>query len=427
MKRKLLLAGGIVLGVLIVLVVVAPFVVDAERFRSTIEDRLTDSLGRKVEIGHLSFSLLNQSLEARQVSIADDPAFSRSPFLTAGTLGVGVDVWPLLTSQELHINALALDRPQLTLLRSAAGKWNIESLGAAKPGRGDDPGSLAGFSIDHLRITNGRLVLARAGTRQAGRPFEDVNLRADHVTSDAAFPVEMQARSPGGGKVQFKGTVGPLDDKAAALAPFDAALQVDKLPAEDAQELLATLGVGLPSGSSLRGGAVKADLKLHGPLERLVTTGPLSVRNLKLAGFNLGSRLSAFAAAMGGQAGPDTSIELVSSQLRVAPEGIRSDALQIVVPVLGTLTGAGTVSPSNALDFRMVAKLNNASAAFAALGRIPGLMQGNGELPFRIQGTTSNPIFIPDMAGLSGLPKTPQQNQDQGLGGILNGLFQKKP
>jgi AsmA protein len=158
-----------------------------------------------------------------------------------------------------------------------------------------------------------------------------------------------------------------------------------------------------------------------------VTTGPLSVRNLKFAGFNLASRLSAFAAAMGGQASPDTSIELVSSQLRVAPEGIRSDALQIVVPVLGTLAGAGTVSPSNALDFRMIAKLNNASAAFAALGRIPGLLQGNGELPFRIQGTTSNPIFIPDLAGLAGLPKAPQQNQDQGLGGILNGLFQKKP
>ena len=434
MKRKLLTAVGVIVAVLLIAVIVVPFFVNAESFRPTIASKLSGALGRKVEIGHLGFSLLSGSLTAGQVSIGDDPAFSQSPFLTAQKLDVGVDVWPLLTSHDLHINTVTLAGPQLTLLRSALGKWNFESLGgstSSRPAKKADAGATSGaLWVRKIQISDGKVVIARQGSNAANRPYTDVQLTVENVSQDSAIPVKLSARSPGGGQMKMDGTIGPLGTQEAARAPFEATLKAEKLPAEDLQQLLGAIGVGVPSGSSLRGGVVNADLKLKGPIERLVTTGLVSINNLNVSGFNLGSKLNAFGAAMRGQGGSDTLIQLLSSQMRVAPEGIRADDLKMIIPALGTLTGAGTVSPSNALNFNMVAKLNNPSAAFAALGNIPGLSQTNGELPFKIQGTTSNPVFIPDVQGIAGgLLKNPLQNpqqQGQGLGETLGGLLGKK-
>ena len=49
----------------------------------------------------------------------------------------------------------------------------------------------------------------------------------------------------------------------------------------------------------------------------------------------------------------------MSSDVRVAPDGIRTDNLNVVVPSIGSLTGSGTISPKQELDYKMVAKLSN--------------------------------------------------------------------
>jgi AsmA protein len=158
-----------------------------------------------------------------------------------------------------------------------------------------------------------------------------------------------------------------------------------------------------------------------------VTTGPLSISNVRFSGFNLASELGALGSFGGAaQSGSDTLIQSMSSKLRVAPEGIRSDNLDIVIPALGTITGSGTITPSNALNFRMVAKLNAGASALTGLKGIPGFGQGANGLAFRIQGTTSNPVFLPDVAGAlgGGLPVPAQGGQ--GLSDLLGGLTGQK-
>src|SRR5689334_16970872 len=83
----------------VVLLVVALFVIPTNRFRPTIERSASAALGRNVSVGQLRMSLLNQSLSAETLTIADDPAFSASPFLTAKSVTVGVRLWPLIMSQ----------------------------------------------------------------------------------------------------------------------------------------------------------------------------------------------------------------------------------------------------------------------------------------------------------------------------------------
>ena len=102
---------GIVVGVLIVLVVVVPFLVPVNQFRPTIEQKASAALGRKVEVGNLSFSLLSGSLGADNLAIADDPKFSNAAFLSAKSVKVGVEVMPLIFSKTLNVTDIAHRQP----------------------------------------------------------------------------------------------------------------------------------------------------------------------------------------------------------------------------------------------------------------------------------------------------------------------------
>ena len=152
-----------------------------------------------------------------------------------------------------------------------------------------------------------------------------------------------------------------------------------------------------------------ANFTITGPVDKLVTVGTVHLENSALAGFNLGSKLSSISALSGksGTQQKDTTIQTFSANVRVAPEGTRAENINLVVPSLGTATGAGTVSPSNALDFKMVAD----------------------NIPFAITGTTSDPKFMPDVKGMaSGLMKGALQGNKlptkNPLGGV-SGMFKK--
>jgi len=122
----------------------------------------------------------------------------------------------------------------------------------------------------------------------------------------------------------------------------------------------------------------------------------------------------------------DLLIQALKSKVRVAPDGIRADGISLVVPSLGTVTGDGLIGANNSLNFKMRAKLANGGGLMGAGSMLSSLGQSKGELPFLIQGTTSNPIFLPDVAGAMGSTiKAPVQGA-QGIGGIVGGLFGKK-
>jgi hypothetical protein len=161
-------------------------------------------------------------------------------------------------------------------------------------------------------------------------------------------------------------------------------------------------------------------------LDRLVTSGPIDVVNAKLGGFNLKSRASGLGALVGLPSGSDLLIQALKSKLRVAPDGIRADAINLIVPGLGTVIGDGMIGANNSLNFKMRAKLQGGGGLMGGASMLSTLGQSRGELPFLIQGTTSNPIFIPDMgSAMTNSLKSPVQGA-QGLGGMLGGFFGKK-
>jgi AsmA protein len=160
------------------------------------------------------------------------------------------------------------------------------------------------------------------------------------------------------------------------------------MPIPELAAMLPALGIVLPNGSSLQGGTATVKLALQGPVDRLVTTGSLAIDNTKLAGFDVGKKMAAVERLAGIKGGPDTEIQTLAATLRMGPAGFTADAVQLIVPAIGTLEGSGTSSPAHVLDFKMRATVH-ASGLLAAAGNAP--------IPFTIQGPASDPVFRPDM------------------------------
>jgi len=522
---------GIVVAVLIVVAIVVPFLVNVNAFRPQIESSLSSALGRPVKVGNLSLSIFSGSVEADQLSIADDPKFSSAPFIQAKTLQVGVELLPLIFSKQLNVTHLRIEHPQIGLLRNREGVWNFSSLGSqsGQPAKAAEKTSSAPANVNvaKLDLTDGTVTLGSTAGKRKPIVYDKVTITMRNFSFAGAFPVTASAGLPGGGSLKIEGTAGPINSTDTSLTPVQAKVTLHKLdlaqsafvdpelgiagladfdgtltsdghmakangtskatslklvpkgapaavpvqvlfavehdlkqetgkvvqcdvgigkalakltgtynmhgettsiqtklkgeamPVDDLEGMLPALGVVLPAGSKLKGGTLSVELDSNGPLDKLVSTGWVKMSNSALANFNLGSKLSAISALTGKQTGNDTVIQNLSSDVRYAPDGTRLDKINLVIPSLGTVTGAGTVSPNNALDFKMLASL---AGAGAGLTKAAGL--GEGGVPVLITGTTSDPKFMPDVKGMVG-------NQLKGLipGGKSNplgGLFGKK-
>jgi AsmA protein len=202
----------------------------------------------------------------------------------------------------------------------------------------------------------------------------------------------------GGVALHVKGTyamTGPQVTLALQLA-------APNLPINQVEALLPAAGVRLPSGSSLQGGTLTANLAITGLATAPTISGPIEVDNTKLAGFDLSSKIGGLKPASGSQGG--TQIQTVRANVNSSSQGTRIDNLYASVPQLGTATGDGTVSPQGALNFQMVAKINANSGALAGLTSVGGGVLGqavstaaaNG-IPVHIAGTTTNPVIQADL------------------------------
>ncbi|HXW63187.1 MAG TPA: AsmA family protein [Candidatus Acidoferrales bacterium] len=553
--RKPLVILGIVIVVLILILIALPFIIDVNRFRPTLETELTKALGRKVTIGDIGLSLLSGSVTVDNVAIADDPAFSQSPFLEAKQLKAGVSLMPLIFSKKLEVQSFTVIEPQVSLLRSASGTWNYSTLGTGSKTSSAPSGSseASTFSVENLKISNGTVTFGTAhGKKQT---YQNVDLEASDLSYTSQFPFKFSAKAPGGGTISLEGKAGPIDSADTSLTPLDAkvsvrnldvaaagfveassgvagvidfngnvssngheansngTIQANKLklvangrpsgvpvnvdyttaydlkrqsgtlktgdvhigkalarvtgnydvagetttvqmklngqsmPVADLEAFLPAAGITLPSGASLQSGSLDLNLAISGPVDKLVITGPVNLSNGKIAGYSLKSKLgalSSFTGLGGGGGGSDTEIQKLSADLHQDPSGTQANNLILVVPSIGTVTGTANVSASGQLDCKMVAQLSagnpvgamtsGVSALSAVTGGGKGSQQGGAGIPFRITGTTSNPVFIPDVAGAAGAMAKGAAagaigvpgNTSQAASGLVGGLLGKK-
>ncbi|HET9306309.1 MAG TPA: AsmA family protein [Candidatus Sulfotelmatobacter sp.] len=272
MKRFLKIVA-IIIAVLIVVVIALPFVIDANVFRPRLESELTDALGRQVKVGNLSLAVWSGSVAADNISIADDPKFSKNPFVQAKSLKVGVELVPLIFSKTLNVTNLTLNQPEISLVKSENGQtWNFSSLGnksssgsapaaetssntsaekkasgsagapkssptkpspASSPSGETSPASSGSsnpnLSVKKLNVNDGRVSVSRADSTEKQRVYDKVNIQVTDFSFTTAFPFEMKANLPSGGSMKLTGGAGPIDATDAARTPLHAKISVQKM------------------------------------------------------------------------------------------------------------------------------------------------------------------------------------------------------
>lgn len=264
--KRLLIVLGIILGVLLLAVLLVPLFVNVDSFRPNLEKSLSASLNRQVQIGKLEASLFSGGASASQITIADDPAFNKGPFLQASAVKIGLRLMPLIFSRRLSVTGITVEKPEIVLLKNAAGKWNFSSMGASSGAGAKDnsPGpSAPEISVDKFEIVDGKLRVGQAGGRGAGKEhvYDKVNIVAQNISLNSAMPFTMAANTPGGGALKLEGKAEPLNHDDAARTPLDAHITLEHAD-------LASTGF-LDPGSGLAGildfdGQVSSDgRKLH--------------------------------------------------------------------------------------------------------------------------------------------------------------------
>jgi AsmA protein len=518
MTRRPLRIISAIVGILVVLLAITPFLIHVNQFRPFIEGRASAALSRKVDLGNLRLSLSSGSLTAETLAIADDPKFSNSPFLSAKSVSVGVELVPLILSRSLKVTAITIDSPQVTLIRNPAGRWNYSSLGSSFTGAGNT-------ALKKLEWKNGKATVGLMSSAKRS-VYDHIDLAASDVSLTSTFPVIATGDLDGGGHFKLAGNVGPLNQEDASLTPLDGRLIVnglnlaargflnpsvglgglldldatiastnddrdirgtariskallvaggspsarplivdfttkynrrknsgiigpstlrignatahlngtydagrgeytllnvkvagDHMSVTDLQAFLPGIGIHLPRSANLAAGTLSANLMVSGPTNNLVTAGHVGLYGAKLAGFNLGAQVKAISGFSGLETGNDLNIEQLTTNLRVAQNGLRFDTFNAVVPALGYLIGTGTIDARNHLDFKMVATVTvrlhggmgpmvgTAGAVGDAIGALTGGGTSRKELrsqriPFLVEGTTSDPRFVPDVSGL---------------------------
>jgi AsmA protein len=227
---------AIVVAVLIIGFIALLFFIDVNQFKPQIESRLTSALGRDVKTGKLSLSILSGGIGVDDIVIADDPAFSSSPFLQAKSLKVGVELKPLIFSKEVRITEIALNNPKINLIRNAQGRWNFSNIGG-QTGKGNNGSSNSesgamspkDIAIKKLRISGGTLTIDQGGKNKKPSTYSDVNISASDLSFAAEFPFSLSAALPGGGSLSLKGNAGPISRTDLMTTPLSANLAVKKL------------------------------------------------------------------------------------------------------------------------------------------------------------------------------------------------------
>jgi AsmA protein len=225
--KRLLIISGIVVVVIVLVIIAVPLFINVDSFRPDLEKKISAALNRQVHIGKLDASLLSGGASASDITIADDPAFNKAPFLKAASVKVGVQLMPLIFSKQLKVTSLTIQKPDITLLKNAAGKWNYSTIGATAQSQKTAPepsGKAPDVSVDTFEIAGGTVRVGHSSGHSAGKEsvYQNVNLTAHNISASSAMPFALSADMPGGGSLNLDGTAGPLNATDSTKSPLDA-------------------------------------------------------------------------------------------------------------------------------------------------------------------------------------------------------------
>ncbi|MEO0467968.1 MAG: AsmA family protein, partial [Pseudomonadota bacterium] len=306
MKRFVWIAAAVV-GLLVAVALIVPFLVPNDVYRSRIETAASDALGREVTLtGDVGLSLFPSiSAKIEGVSVANPEGFSRDNMIEAGALR-GVVKWGPLLARRVEIAEIVFEDADVQLERRADGQANWE-FGAAEPSEpapeDEGVGGAVDAGIDTASLRNARLAFIDA-TSGASYEIAELNLTAQMRAMDT--PLQLDADG------LFQGQDFELDLTLATL---------DALLGGAAADVEATIGVA--GGDARYDGALTLSDELQ--LDGAYSVSARALQNLaELAGIDLGYNLAVLGnvRAEGRLAGPLSALKINFERATIDGDGL---------------------------------------------------------------------------------------------------------
>jgi AsmA protein len=275
-RRLWITIAAVVGGIILILLIAIPFLLNADNYRPRVQSMLSDATGRQVTLGHLSFSLFTGSLTADQLSISDDPAFGQQPFVQAKQLHIGIEVGPLIFHKQILIRSITIDTPKISLIQNQANKWNYASLGnsSKRSNKPETQSSMPNLSIGVLEVKDGEVTITDLGAPTPPRLIQNVQATVSDFSLTTPFTYSLSAAFPGNGTFSVSGKGGPFNQADASKTPFTAKVEVKHAD-------LVAGGFVLPSAGVSGIADINADVTSNGQTAHV--QGTVDASQLKLA------------------------------------------------------------------------------------------------------------------------------------------------
>jgi AsmA protein len=244
----------------------------------------------------------------------------------------------------------------------------------------------------------------RKGAAAATKPV-DVQYKGTHRLKDNSGEIAAAEIQVGAAAIRVTGAYQPVE-----VGPGEPQLSLkvsgDKLPIDDLHPLMTAAAVRLPNNSMLRGGTLSLDLAMKGPANAMVIEGTAQLDNTSLVGFDIGSKIHGIAALSGVKTGDSTEFERLRMKVHITNAGVVVTQIDSIIPAMGHLTGSGTVSPDNQLDFNLTVQVAEAKGIGKVGVDLLSKLNGSGGsgknsgVPLRVVGTPDNPSITADVGGI---------------------------
>lgn len=244
-KWLLIICGGLFV-VILAIILIAPSLIDINKYRPQIENAVSEATGRPFTLGEdLRLSLFPwASVTVNDVHLGNPPGYEEKDLLRLETLEVRVKFMPLILSlfKDIQVKHFILKGARIVLETGKDGKANWEGMGKTtavlsheeKKGEATPPESKPGvglpvnsIAIGELAITEGSLLFIDHAKEERFQ-ISDLTLKLKDVSLDRPIHLIFSADA-NGHPLSLNGSVGPLGkDLGKGTIPVDLSLSALK-------------------------------------------------------------------------------------------------------------------------------------------------------------------------------------------------------
>ncbi len=161
--RKILIGLGVFVLLLLAAAATAPFLFK-DKLRALADKQLAQRVRARVQYDPASIdvsvlhSFPDLTLEIKNLRVIGLDSFRRDTLAYLPGLRVGLDVMTVIKGQEIKVNSIELDRPDISLktLKSGRTNWNVLVSDSAAAAKGQDAKQVS-LAIKGWKVTDGRL------------------------------------------------------------------------------------------------------------------------------------------------------------------------------------------------------------------------------------------------------------------------------